>query len=188
MGEMSQQPVVRLKDGAIRGKAESGVTAFLGIPYAAPPFGANRMLPPQPVTAWEGERDATTFGPTVPKGDYPPQYAQLFPEVVIPGEDCLNLNVWTPDVSAAGLPVLVWIHGGSFMNGSGSVGAYDGTAFARDGVVCVTVNYRLAAEGFLYLDDGIANLGLLDQLAALRWVQGNIAAFGGDPGRVTVAG
>ena len=188
MGEMSQQPVVRLKDGAIRGKAESGVTAFLGIPYAAPPFGANRMLPPQPVTAWEGERDATAFGPTVPKGDYPPQYARLFPEVVIPGEDCLNLNVWTPDVSAAGLPVLVWIHGGSFMNGSGSVGAYDGTAFARDGVVCVTVNYRLAAEGFLYLDDGIANLGLLDQLAALRWVQGNISAFGGDPARVTVAG
>ena len=96
--------------------------------------------------------------------------------------------MWTPDISAAGLPVLVWIHGGWFMNGSGSVGAYDGTAFARDGVVCVTVNYRLAAEGFLYLDDGIANLGLLDQLAALRWVQGNISAFGGDPTRVTVAG
>ena len=107
---------------------------------------------------------------------------------MIPGEDCLNLNVWTPDISAAGLPVLVWIHGGSFMNGSGSVGAYDGTAFARDGVVCVTINYRLAAEGFLYLDDGIANLGLLDQVAALRWVQGNISAFGGDPARVTVAG
>ena len=84
--------------------------------------------------------------------------------------------------------MLVWIHGGSFMNGSGSVGAYDGTAFARDGVVCVTINYRLAAEGFLFLGDGIANLGLLDQVAALRWVQENIAAFGGDPGRVTVAG
>ncbi len=188
MSEMSRQQVVRLKDGTIRGKAESGVSVFLGIPYAAPPFGANRMLPPQPVPAWEGERDATAFGPTAPKGDYPPQYAQLFPEVVIPGEDCLNLNVWTPDISAAGLPVLVWIHGGSFMNGSGSVGVYDGTAFARDGVVCVTINYRLAAEGFLYLDDGIANLGLLDQLAALRWVQDNISAFGGDPARVTVAG
>jgi len=188
MSEMSRQPVVRLKDGAIRGKSESGVSAFLGIPYAAPPFGANRMLPPQPVPAWDSERDATAFGPTVPKGDYPPQYAQLFPEVVISGEDCLNLNVWTPDISAAGLPVLVWIHGGSFMNGSGSVGAYDGTAFARDGVVCVTINYRLAAEGFLYLDDSVANLGLLDQLAALRWVQGNISAFGGDPARVTVAG
>ncbi len=84
--------------------------------------------------------------------------------------------------------MLVWIHGGSFMNGSGSVGAYDGSAFARDGVVCVTINYRMAAEGFLFLGDGIANLGLLDQLAALRWVQENIAAFGGDPARVTVAG
>src|SRR6266566_6312137 len=188
MSEMTQHPVVRLKDGVVRGTTKSGVSAFLGIPYAAPPFGANRMLPPQPVATWEGERDATAFGPTVPKGDYPPQYVPLFPEVVIPGEDCLNLNVWTPDISAGGLPVLVWIHGGSFMNGSGSVGAYDGTAFARDGVVCVTVNYRLAAEGFLFLDDGIANLGLLDQLAALRWVQENIAAFGGDPGRVTVAG
>ena len=188
MSEMTQHPVVRLKDGVVRGTARSGVSAFLGIPYAAPPFGANRMLPPQPVATWAGERDATAYGPTVPKGDYPPQYAPLFPEVVIPGEDCLNLNVWTPDVSAAGLPVLVWIHGGAFMNGSGSVGAYDGTAFARDGVVCVTINYRLAAEGFLYLGDGVANLGLLDQLAALRWVQDNIRAFGGDPARVTVAG
>ena len=188
MTEMTQHPVIQLKDGAVRGRAGSGVASFLGIPYAAPPFGANRMLPPQPVPAWTGERDATSFGPTVPKGDYPPQYQPLFPEVVIPGEDCLNLNVWTPDPGAAGLPVLVWIHGGAFMNGSGSVGAYDGTAFARDGVVCVTINYRLAAEGFLFLGDGIANLGLLDQLAALRWVQENIAAFGGDPGRVTVAG
>ena len=110
------------------------------------------MLPPQPVVAWAGERDATSYGPTVPKGDYPPQYQPLLPEQVIPGEDCLNLNVWTPDAPArGGLPVLVWIHGGSFMNGSGSVGAYDGTAFARDGVVCVTINYRLAAEGFLFL-------------------------------------
>ena len=188
MSETVQHPVVRLRDGIVRGRVEAGVAAFLGIPYAAPPFGPNRMLPPQPVPAWAGERDATAFGPTVPKGDYPPQYAPLFPEVVIPGEDCLNLNVWTPDAGAGGLPVLVWIHGGSFMNGSGSVGAYDGAAFARDGVVCVTINYRLAAEGFLFLGDGIANLGLLDQLAALRWVQENIAAFGGDPGRVTVAG
>jgi len=188
MSETVQHPVVRLRDGIVRGRVESGVASFLGIPYAAPPFGPNRMLPPQPVVAWAGERDATSFGPTVPKGDYPPQYAPLFPEEVIPGEDCLNLNVWTPDAGAGGLPVLVWIHGGSFMNGSGSVGAYDGTAFARDGVVCVTINYRLAAEGFLFLGDGIANLGLLDQLAALRWVQENIAAFGGDPGRVTVAG
>jgi para-nitrobenzyl esterase len=187
MSEMTD-PVVRLKDGIIRGRVESGVSAFLGIPYAAAPFGPNRMRPPQPVPAWDGERDATGFGPTVPKGDYPPQYATLFPEVVIPGEECLNLNVWTPGPGSTGLPVLVWIHGGSFMNGSGSVGAYNGAAFARDGVVCVTINYRLSAEGFLFLGDGIANLGLLDQLAALEWVQSNISAFGGDPARVTVAG
>jgi len=132
MTDMTQQPVIQLKDGAVRGQAEGGVSAFLGIPYAAPPFGANRMRPPQPVPPWAGERDATAYGPTAPKGDYPPQYARLFPEEVIPGEDCLNLNVWTPDPGASGLPVLVWIHGGSFMNGSGSVGAYDGTAFARE--------------------------------------------------------
>jgi para-nitrobenzyl esterase len=188
MNEMAWEPVVRLGDGAVRGTTVAGVSAFLGIPYAAAPFGANRMRAPQPVAPWDGERRATAFGPTVPKGDYPPQYAPLFPEVVIPGEECLNLNVWTPDLDAAGLPVLVWIHGGSFMNGSSSVGEYDGAAFARDGVVCVSINYRLAAEGFLFLDDGIVNLGLLDQLAALEWVQRNIAAFGGDPARVTVAG
>src|SRR6202453_4257217 len=185
---MTQQPVVQVSEGAVRGLSLAGVAAFLGIPYAAPPFGRNRMLPPQPVASWQGVREATSFGPTAPKGDYPPQYATLFPEVVIPGEDCLNLNVWTPDPGAGALPVLVWIHGGSFMNGSSSVGAYDGTAFARDGVVCVTINYRLAAAGFLFLGDGTAHLGLLDQLAALRWVQDNIAAFGGDPARVTVAG
>ena len=188
MSQTARDPVVRFRDGAVRGTVSAGVLAFLGIPYAAAPFGANRMRAPQAVTAWDGERDATAFGPTVPKGDYPPQYSTLFPEEVIPGDDCLNLNVWTPDPAAAGLPVLVWIHGGSFMNGSSSVGAYDGAAFARDGVVFVSINYRLAAEGFLFLGDGTANLGLLDQLAALRWVQDNIAAFGGDPARVTVAG
>src|SRR5580693_4195734 len=188
MSEMTREPVVRLADGTVRGTTVAGVSAFLGIPYAAAPFGANRMRAPQAVPRWDGDRESTAFGPTVPKGDYPPQYATLFPEVVIPGEECLNLNVWTPDLGAAGLPVLVWIHGGSFMNGSSSVGEYDGAAFARDGVVCVTINYRLSAEGFLFLGDGVANLGLLDQLAALRWVQANISAFGGDPARVTVAG
>ncbi|MBV9792820.1 MAG: carboxylesterase/lipase family protein [Actinobacteria bacterium] len=194
MNDAARYPVVQLGDGAVRGLAEDGVAAFLGVPYAAPPFGANRMRPPQPVVSWSGTRDATAYGPTVPKGDYPPQFQPLFPEVVIAGDDSLNLNIWTPEralTGAAGLPVLVWIHGGSFMNGSGSLGEYEGRAFARDGVVCVTVNYRLAAEGFLFTadtPDGEANLGLLDQLAALAWVRDNIAAFGGDPARVTVAG
>lgn len=188
MGDSVQRTTVSIESGAVEGFTSDGVSAFLGVPYAAPPFGADRMRPPQPVQPWSGTRLATRYGPTVPKGDYPPQYQPLFPEVDIPGEDCLNLNVWTPDPGAAGLPVLVWIHGGSFMNGSGSVGQYDGSAFARDGIVCVTINYRLAAEGFLYLGDDAANLGLLDQLAALRWVRDNIAAFGGDPSRVTVAG
>jgi len=179
---------VELKHGRLRGKTDRGAAAFLGIPFAAAPFGVNRMRPPQPVEAWNGVRDATEYGPTCPKGDYPPQYAQLFPEVTIAGEECLNLNVWSPDPAASGLPVLVWIHGGSFTNGSGSAAEYRGSAFARDGIVCVTINYRLGAEGFLYLGDGIANLGLLDQIAALHWVQDNIAAFGGDPGRITVAG
>lgn len=188
---------VQVTSGTVRGDEDGGVARFLGVPYAAPPFGPRRMAPPEPVEPWAGVRDATAYGPTAPKGDYPPQYQPLLREQVIPGDDCLNLNVWTPvsalDAGAgAGLPVLVWIHGGSFMNGSGSVLEYDGTAFARDGVVCVTINYRLAAEGFLFTEAdvaaGTANLGLQDQVAALRWVQDNVAAFGGDPGRVTVAG
>jgi para-nitrobenzyl esterase len=180
--------LVRVAQGELRGKSDDGVSVFLGIPFAAAPFGPARMLPPRPAPSWTGVRAAVEYGPTCPKGEYPPQYQALFPEVNIPGEDCLNLNVWTPDPGASGLPVLVWIHGGSFMNGSGSVAEYDGRAFARDGIVCVTINYRLGAEGFLYTGDGVANVGLLDQVAALRWVQENIAAFGGDPGRVTVAG
>jgi para-nitrobenzyl esterase len=184
----SAAPSVRVAQGEISGVIDHGVPAFLGIPYAAPPFGALRMQPPAPPPSWDGIRDATSFGPTCPKGDYPPQYISLFPEVTIPGDDALNLNVWTPDPAAPGLPVLVWIHGGSFMNGSGSVAEYNGAAFARDGVVCVTINYRLGAEGFLFTGDGVANVGLLDQVAALQWVQRNIAAFGGDPHRVTVAG
>ena len=103
-----------------------------------------------------------------------------------PGEDCLNLNVWTPDPAARGLPVMVWIPGGMFEVGTGAT--YDGSRFARDGVVCVTINYRVGPEGFLHLADGDANLGLLDQVAALEWVRDNIAAFGGDPANVTIFG
>jgi len=182
------EPVVTTVYGKVRGQVSDGVAAFKGIPYAVPPFGQNRMRPPVRPQAWDGVRDATEYGPTAPKPPYPPPYDGLLPEPVIAGDDCLNLNVWTPDPGAAGLPVMVWIHGGAFVNGSGSIPDYAGDRFARDGVVCVTINYRLGCEGFLLLDDAAPNRGLLDQIAALEWVQENIAAFGGDPGQVTIFG
>jgi para-nitrobenzyl esterase len=175
--------------GAVRGVPSGSVVAFKGIPYAAPPFGELRFAAPVPAPRWDGVRDCTSYGPTAPKPPYPAPVDLLLPEPVIPGEDVLSLNVWTPDPSAGGLPVLVWIHGGAFVNGSGAVPQYDGTAFARDGVVLVTINYRLGVDGFLHFDDGgPANRGLLDQVAALEWVRDNIAAFGGDPADVTIAG
>jgi para-nitrobenzyl esterase len=120
---------------------------------------------------------------------YPAGIAEALAELVGAGEDCLTLNVWTPDLGTAGRPVMVWIPGGMFeFHATGATAFYDGSRFARDGVVCVTINYRVGAEGFLYLGDGVANLGLLDQIAALEWVQENIAAFGGDPGKVTIFG
>ncbi|HXZ65297.1 MAG TPA: carboxylesterase/lipase family protein [Streptosporangiaceae bacterium] len=176
------------RQGTVSGTYADGVHAFKGIPYAAPPFGPRRMRPPEPAPAWDGVRDCTRYGPTAPKNPYAPPFDTLLAEPAIPGEDCLNLNVWTPELRGAGLPVLLWIHGGSFTNGSGAVPQYDGTAFARDGVVCVTINYRLGADGFLFLPDGVANIGLLDQVAALEWVVDNIARFGGDPARITIAG
>ncbi|MGK5111999.1 carboxylesterase/lipase family protein [Geodermatophilus sp. CPCC 205506] len=186
---MTAEQTVRTTSGTVRGLSRDGVHAFLGIPYAAPPFGERRFAAPAPPEPWDGVRAATEYGPTVPKPPYTPPYDVLLPEPVIPGEDCLNLNVWTPDPGASGLPVFVWIHGGAFVNGSGAVPVYDGATFARDGVVAVTINYRLGVDGFLHFaDGGPANRGLLDQVAALRWVQDNIAAFGGDPARVTVGG
>jgi para-nitrobenzyl esterase len=186
---VTSEPTVATTSGTVRGRTQGGVSAFLGIPYAAPPFGALRFAAPAPPEPWDGVRAATEYGPTVPKPPYAPPYDVLLPEPQIPGEDCLNLNVWTPDPSASGLPVFVWVHGGAFVNGSGAVPTYSGVPFARDGVVCVTLNYRLGVDGFLHFaDGGPANRGLLDQVAALRWVQENIAAFGGDPARVTVGG
>jgi para-nitrobenzyl esterase len=195
---MHEAPVVETASGSVRGRRAGGALAFLGIPYAAPPFGRRRLRAPQPVSPWTGVRDATAYGPTVPKGEYSAPVRPLLPEVTIPGEDCLNLNVWTPDPAApglslagpaaAGLPVLVWIHGGSFTNGSGANAGYEGTAFARDGIVCVTINYRLGADGFLEVPGADPNCGLQDMIAALTWVRDNIHAFGGDPGQVTLAG
>src|SRR5690606_26450638 len=183
-----EEPIVRTAHGRIRGTTRDGVTAFLGVPYAAPPFGPNRFRAPRPPEPWDGVRDAVEYGPTAPKPGYPPPFDALLPDPDIPGEDCLNLNVWTPDPGGSGLPVMVWIHGGAFRNGSGAVPLYSGRNFARDGVVCVTINYRLGVEGFANLPGAPANRGLLDQIAALEWVRDNIAAFGGDPDRVTVFG
>ncbi len=182
--------VVRTRYGEVRGSEIEGVSLFKGIPFAAPPFGANRFRPPQPVEPWSGVREALYDGSTVPKPPYPSPYDTLLLEPSVPGEDCLNLNIWSPDLGEAKLPVMIWIHGGAFVNGSGVVGTYDGEHFAREGVVCVTINYRLGVDGFLYFDSdtGGANRGLLDQVAALKWVQENIAAFGGDPNNVTIFG
>ena len=180
--------LVTLAQGKLRGSVHDGVVSFKGVPYAPSPFGERRFAPPGAPPSWDGERDATRYGATAPKPPYPAPIDTILPEPVIPGEDCLNLNVWTQAPIARGLPVLVWIHGGAFVNGSGAVSGYDGTAFARDGVVCVTINYRLGVDGFALIDGTIANRGLLDQVAALEWVRENIDVFGGDPEHVTVAG
>jgi para-nitrobenzyl esterase len=182
--------IVQTRQGQVRGtNAANGVFAFLGLAYAAPPVGANRLRPPQPVEPWTGVRDGTVLGPEPPQPKFSMEDVSglLFDPAVV-GDDCLNLNIWTPDCGAVGLPVMVFSPGGAFRFNSG--GSYDGSRFARDGVVCVTINWRTGADGFLYLGDGDdgANLGLLDQVAALTWVRENIAAFGGDPGRMTVFG
>ncbi|AYG83564.1 Carboxylesterase [Streptomyces hundungensis] len=184
------EPIRTTRQGAVRGRlVTDDVAAFLGIPFAAPPFGEARFRAPGPATPWDGVRNALSYGPGVPRAPYVPPFDVLLPDDGPQGEDCLNLNVWTPHpASGGGLPVMVWIHGGAFANGSGSASGYDGTAFARDGVVYVSINYRLGADGFLRLPDRPDNRGLLDQIAALEWVRDNIDAFGGDPGQVTVFG
>lgn len=188
-GEAAAGPVVRTAAGEVRGALEDGVHVFKGIPFAAAPVGRHRLRPPAPREPWDGVRDALAYGPKPPQAPYPPEVAALLPELAGPGEDCLTLNLWTPDPGAGGLPVMVWIPGGLYeYHGTGACPWYDGASFARDGVVCVTINYRVGAEGFLYLGDGAANLGLLDQIAAFEWVRDNIAAFGGDPGNVTIFG
>ena len=180
-------PILRVTGGLVRGSSTDGVSVFLGIPYAAPAVGADRYREPQPVVPWDGERDATRHGATAAQSAYPSPMDAILPSSVTPGDDYLSVSVWAPD-DADNAPVMVWVHGGAFVRGATSVPTYDGTAFARDGVVLVSVNYRLGAPGFAVLDGAPTNRGLRDQVAALEWVRDNVAAFGGDPGRVTVFG
>ncbi len=180
--------------GPLRGRTDGSVARFAGIPFGESTAGAGRFAPPVPVADRTEELDATAFREVSPQN--PSMMDALFGgETEQWSEDCLHLNVWTPRPEAgAGLPVMVWIHGGGFEMGSGSSPLYHGESFARSGVVCVTLNYRLGSLGFLelgHLDPayaGSGNAGLLDQVEALRWVQRNISAFGGDPNNVTIFG
>jgi para-nitrobenzyl esterase len=180
-------PVVCVSGGLVRGSGRDGVSSFLGIPYAGPAAGAERYRAPQPVVPWDGERDASVPGPAAAQSAYPPPMDTVLPSCVAPGDDYLNVSVWAP-AQGGSRPVMVWIHGGAFVRGANSVPAYDGSAFARDGVVLVAINYRLGVPGFAVLDGAPTNLGLRDQIAALEWVRENVAAFGGNPADVTVFG
>ncbi len=191
---------VAVETGLLEGERAGGLVVFRGVPYAAPPIGESRWRPPEPAHGWLGVRAARKFSPNcrqpvIVVGFGPYSHEYMDPRVV--SEDCLYLNVWArPRVGAAPAPVLVFIHGGAFSGGSGAVPIYDGANFARHGVVVVTLNYRLGVYGFLNHPElrkedanaAAASYGLLDVLTALRWVNRNIDAFGGDPQRVTLAG
>ncbi|MEX0161193.1 MULTISPECIES: carboxylesterase/lipase family protein [unclassified Microbacterium] len=167
------------------GRGAPRSAAFLGIPFAEPPIGELRFQAPVPKAPWEGVRDALEFGATAQRGD---PGVTLIPEPSVEGDSTLNVNVFTPDPTASGLPVLVWIHGGGYFAGSPASPWYDGRNFNRDGVVTVSISYRLGFDGFGWIEDAPSNRGVRDWLLALEWVQRNIAAFGGDPDRVTIAG
>ncbi|WP_018348348.1 carboxylesterase/lipase family protein [Longispora albida] len=183
-GLSGAEPEARVAAGVVRGRREAGLAVFRGVPFAEPPVGALRFAAPEPAGSWSGVRDAGTFGP-------PPPQASVFGMDALPeGADWLTINVWSPAQDPdAGLPVMVWIHGGAYVIGMSGLPEYDGGRLARDGgVVVVTFNYRVGVEGFAQIQGAPANRGLLDQVAALEWVRDNIRAFGGDPGRVTVFG
>ncbi len=191
----SNAPKIKTVNGIVRGVAEDGVAVFKGIPFAAPPVGAFRWRPPQPVKSWSGEWDASKFGSNCAQAGWGAK-----PGTIAEGssEDCLYLNVWTSAHSTATskLPVMVWIHGGGFTGGSGSSPQNFGNAFAQQGVVLVTFNYRLGRLGFFahpalsqeFPNELKGNYGFMDQIAALQWIQKNIASFGGNPDNVTIFG
>ncbi len=199
---MTDGVIVETASGRVRGTTERGVHAFKGVPYAAPPVGARRFQPPHKVEPWAGVRDALAYGNRAIQADnvfgLPDDLLQLF---TLGGrektsEDCLYLNVWTSGLQGGKRPVLFWCHGGAFITGSGSSPWSDGANLCRlDDVVVVSINHRLGALGYLHLDDmggggfsGAGTAGIRDIVAALEWVRDNIAAFGGDPGNVTIFG
>jgi para-nitrobenzyl esterase len=186
---MTEPPVARTALGALCGLWNDGIAQFRGVPYALPPVGERRFAPAQPIQAWSGTRDATRHGPIAPQ--LPARLVAAMGNCIRPqNEDCLTLTIATPAPNQVRRPVMVWLHGGAFTTGAGSLDWYDGANLARAGeIVFVGVNYRIGALGFL-CRDGIAdgNLGIGDQAAALRWVRDHIEAFGGDPARVTLVG
>ncbi|HEY6338204.1 MAG TPA: carboxylesterase family protein, partial [Candidatus Sulfotelmatobacter sp.] len=190
----AQSLQVKTSSGAVEGKADGPVHAFLGIPYAAPPVGDLRWKAPMPPAKWDGVRKATDFGSHCMQG---PVFGDMTFHDPGGSEDCLTLNVWLPaKPPSAKLPVMVWIYGGGFQIGATSQSVYDGTALAEQGVVLVSINYRVGVLGFLAhpeLDKesphgASGNYGLMDMVAGLEWVKRNISAFGGDPGNVTIFG
>jgi len=186
---------VTIDTGSLQGTTAGGVISFKGVPFAAPPLGQLRWKPPQPVQKWRGVREATSYGPDCMQDPFPGDAAPLG---VTPKEDCLYMNIWLPEKTEPGkkLPVMVWIYGGGFVNGGASPTVYDGSEFARDGIVLVSFNYRLGILGYFAHPALSAeqpgfpavNYGIMDQIAALKWVQLNIGAFGGDPRNVTIFG
>lgn len=193
--QAQQEAVVETPRGTLIGESVADVNVFRGIPYAEPPVGALRWQPPRPSAAWRGERLADSFGPDCIQSPYPANSFYYRP-ARLSSEDCLYLNIWTPAEREEPLPVMVWIHGGALTRGSGAIATYDGTRLAQKDVVLVTINYRLGVLGYFAHPELVAesehysagNYGILDQIEALRWVQENIASFGGDPDNVTIFG
>ncbi|MEU4651455.1 carboxylesterase/lipase family protein [Nocardia fluminea] len=186
---MDIDPEIRTATGVVRGRWEDPVAVFRGIRYAEPPVGGRRFAAPVPAQRWDGIRDARRFGPPVPQpGNTGSVMSSVSGSTDDGSEDCLTLNVWSPDLGAAKLPVMVWIQGGTYLENNTANPHLDAATLAGAGVVVVSMNYRVGVDGFARITGAPDNRGILDQIAALCWVQDNIAAFGGDPSNVTVFG